>query len=116
GIFCSSRCEGMSSRAARPTPVPMAKQMAESWKGGIAPEASVSSASSDHIATAEKPIRVARAIIPPGRTGPLLFHGFKPPRPDCDPADLGAHRCANRRVYTCLAQWRKCHHDTAFGP
>ena len=70
----SQTCGGMRSRtggvgernrAASPTHVPMAKQIAESSNGGIEPDASVRSASSAHIATAEKPIRVARAMSSP---------------------------------------------------
>ncbi len=55
----------MNSRATSPTQVPMVKVIADSRKGGTAPDASVSSASSAHMATAEKPISVARPIPSP---------------------------------------------------
>ena len=53
---------GETSRMARPTHVPIAKVSAESRNGGTSPDASVNSASSAHMATAENPISVARAI------------------------------------------------------
>ena len=62
GIFAGWSGTGMKMRAASPTIVPMAKVIADSRKGGVLPDASVRSASSAHMATAEKPIRVARAI------------------------------------------------------
>jgi hypothetical protein len=45
-----------------PSPIiePTRKQIAESWKGGIVPEAAVSKASADHIRIAEKPTSVGR--------------------------------------------------------
>ena len=48
-----------------PTAVPIEKQIADMRNGGTSPEASVSSASSDHIAIAENPISVARPIPHP---------------------------------------------------
>ena len=52
-----------------PGMLPMAKQMADSWNGGIVPEAAVNSARNDHIRMAEKPISVARNfILPPFAT------------------------------------------------
>ncbi len=65
GIFTAFGRAGENSRAARPTQVPMAKVIADSRNGGTAPDASVSSASSAHMATAENPISVARAILFP---------------------------------------------------
>ena len=62
GIFAGWSGAGMKRRATRPTAVPIAKVMADSRKGGVLPDASVKSASSAHMATAEKPIRVARAM------------------------------------------------------
>jgi hypothetical protein len=54
---------------------------ADSRNGGTLPDASVSSASSAHMATAEKPIKVARAIrcLPRGANGRLL-PCLEPPR------------------------------------
>ena len=48
-------------RAASPTSVPMENAIDDSWNGGTLPDRSVRSASSAHIATAEKPMSVARA-------------------------------------------------------
>ena len=42
----------------------MPKVMAVNWNGGMAPDASVKSASSAHMATAEKPISVALPTKP----------------------------------------------------
>ena len=48
--------------------LPIAKQMAASWNGGILPEAAVNSARNDHIRMAVKPINVARSLThPPSR-------------------------------------------------
>ena len=44
-------------------PPPIAKVSAASWNGGTCPDATVSSASSDHIAIAAKPSSVARADV-----------------------------------------------------
>ena len=64
----------MNSRATRPTSVPIANVMAESRNGGTEPEASVKSASNAHIATAEKPISVARPMLHiPGARHPRYF-------------------------------------------
>jgi len=62
GTLSLLRKAGEAAWAASPTPVPMAKVMAESWKGGTLPDAAVISANSAHMAIAEKPIKVARAI------------------------------------------------------
>jgi hypothetical protein len=40
----------------------MAKQIAESWNGGILPDAAVNSARNDHIKMAENPTNVARSF------------------------------------------------------
>src|SRR5690349_8089120 len=118
GIF-SRRAGGAKARAASPTQVPMAKQIAESWNGGMEPDASVKSASSAHVAMAEKPINVARAIcIPPGlrRARGALLRRFETSRIDGQRADLGAHRGADRRIYAGLPERRKGHQDAALGP
>ena len=65
GIFWLLSEAGMNSRATSPTPVPIEKVIADSRNGGTLPDASVSSASSAHMATAEKPISVARPILSP---------------------------------------------------
>src|SRR6185312_11552623 len=107
GIFgCAAGC-AMNSRATRPTQVPMAKVMAESRNGGTWPEASVRSASSAHMATAEKPISVARPIFPPVGAGRPLVHSLEIPRPDCYGADLRADRGVDRRIYPGCADGRK---------
>src|SRR5687767_4100877 len=60
GCLRSLSRPGLAMNRAMPGSEPMAKQMAESWNGGIAPEAAVNSASRDHMRMAEKPISVAR--------------------------------------------------------
>src|SRR5690606_14242349 len=94
-------------------PVPMAKVMAESRKGGTVPEASVSRASSAHMATAEKPISVARPIRSPSRRAGRLPRGLEPLRADRDRPDLGADRCMDGGIYTGLADRSKRDHDAA---
>ncbi len=48
--------------------LPIAKQIAESWNGGISPDAAVKSARNDHIKMAVNPINVARSFTcPPSR-------------------------------------------------
>jgi hypothetical protein len=51
-----------NARKASPTAVPMAKVIADIRNGGTFPDAAVSCARSAHMATAEKPINVARDI------------------------------------------------------
>ena len=63
---------GLAISTKMPGRLPIRKQIADSWKGGILPEAAVSSASSAHIRIAVKPIRVARvfnACLPDLPTG-----------------------------------------------
>ena len=77
GIFSERSGAGANGRATRPTAVPMVKVIADMRKGGTSPDASVKSASSDHMATAENPISVARAIglsSPGGALGYVEIH------------------------------------------
>ncbi|MCY1248030.1 hypothetical protein D9M72_614170 [compost metagenome] len=59
----SARRSGLIPSTTRPGRLPIRKQIAESWNGGILPDAAVNSASSDHIRMAEKPISVALNVI-----------------------------------------------------
>src|SRR5687767_2680682 len=108
GIFSRRAGAGMNRRATSPTSVPIAKVMAESRSGGTAPEASVSSASDAHMATAEKPISVARPMSDPrSAVAVALFGGFEPLRLDGDRADLCADRGADGAIYPGRAERRK---------
>ncbi len=68
GCFSSASREGLKKSTRRPGTLPIAKQMDESWNGGILPEAAVNSARNDHIRMAVNPISVARSFTcPPSR-------------------------------------------------
>ena len=94
GIFTGVSGAGVNSRATRPTAVPTAKVIADRRKGGVLPDASVSSARSAHMATAEKPIRVARAIGKPpfSKFGPGSRQYFR----------TGTYKVSKRRARTVI--------------
>ena len=62
GWRSKARRFGLRTSTTMPGTLPMAKQIADSWNGGILPEAAVSSARNDHIRMAEKPVKVARSF------------------------------------------------------
>src|SRR3954463_15392434 len=59
GCLKAAKAEGRKRKVVNATSAPIAKVIAASWNAGIFPVATVSTASSDHIRIAERPIRVA---------------------------------------------------------